>query len=258
MSSWQATAARIVLFPTGDAQPPGADVIFSRVYGLSASRATRDGASSSTAQGAFEGFDASCSVQPLRIDLGLGPAIPTSLGPPKLTLITDIPKLRSTLEKMFAPASGLAKDFSITRVALFIQFSKIAPNVRTGNEWLVETLNGENKLSLGDQSDFILQINNARQSEYVKGIVLNYLTRWSLDNFKFFAVPLGSNNMQAGAPVGGEPLITEHLVANVVFDNNNRPSDKPLSAETLEAILKETLAGMPAQNGAKIELDGFP
>jgi hypothetical protein len=253
MTRWLATAGRISLFTTPTGGQQSAATLFKAIVGTEPEAFDKvpvAGGALSNARGPFDDFSLTCSVAPLRIDLTLMAARPSSFFPGAPFQFMDDPaKLLSSLERLRDGIVGQAQLVEATRVAMFLQMTHSAKDVRAGNDVLKSVLPIDYVLPLTDEEDVIIQINRKQESTGTAATRMNFITRWSVELTKVLNLEVGSTNLSRA------PITADYFFVHVVFDNNTVPRESILSSDELKALLSELISGTPSRNAARLVLE---
>jgi len=264
MSEWKALAGRVTLF----LQPEGASgselsalELYKRIW-----EADPDNFQKSTnplfpsqAQGKRLGLTVACSVHPLRIDFNLAPtAAEIQSSQPALSLIEDTTQLRTELMQIATVLGKAVVPNTCIRVALFVHFVNVNPNVVEANKKLISIMPEQYRVRLTNEEEFALQINSPRPSLKFKDLRMNFISKWSVDRIQVLTISLPMGGAPAAAQPGiGVPRAHEFIAAGVSFDCNNVP-DKSLSADQQSALLFEGLTfATKAQYDYGLKVEGF-
>jgi hypothetical protein len=250
--TWNATAGRITFFPTPQGTKLSVAELYAIAFGVEPdAHATNSTSATSSAQGVFKDvMMATCSIQPVRIDLGFLPREQESSAPTlDVPSIEDVGMLRTELGRLIDHLSAALDRIPCTRAAVFVQLTRIVPTVKEGNAAIRESLPKGFELPLVDEDNVVFQMNKVHKSKTSNALKLNFITRWSLDNIKLINLPLVQN-------AGVETVVVNFVAANIAFDNNTAPGDRVLGSDELTEVLHELLNRMPENNGVSAEL-GF-
>ena len=253
MSDWQPLLGRITIFPAAlfvpSAELPSALELFQKMWDAAPLnfQGPTNPLSPSSAQGKRAGLGVSCSVHPLRIDFTLSPVgRETSSELPRLAVIEDSKEFYDELARVARTLGRGLVTNSIVRVATFVQVISPAANSTEANVALMSIVPTQYRIALGNEEEFILQVNRPRTSEQVEKLKMNFITKWSVENFQIISVSVsGDAGTPLVAPQSSVPQVAQFIAASVAFDNNNVPvsPDKPLSSSQQASLLLEGLAG---------------
>lgn len=249
---WHAATGRVTLFPTPQKVVLSAEELFREAFGCAPEAySTNTTSNTSNAQGPHKDMAAVCSIQPARIDLGFIPRAPDSSGPSsQLLLIEDPAQLKAELGALVDNLSAVLPRIPCTRVAIFIQLTRVVADTTEGNAAIRGTLPEGFALPLTDEDNVIFQMNRQSPSRVSHQMRFNFITRWSLDNMKLLNVPVSRVGVGDAASLGAESLVVDLIASNIVFDNNTVPSELVLDADQVTEILHELLNRTPRDNGA--------
>jgi hypothetical protein len=252
MAGWKAQLGRITLFPVIPigAEPGSALDLYKRTWKSDPDSFQKQPQAGlpfvpSTAQGADGGLSTSCSVHLIRIDFTITPPAQS-----QFTLIEDIKLFHDALVQIVRSVSE-NNTSAVNRAACFVQFASLAKDYVEANEIIRSTIPEQyGGMKLGDEEDFILQINRKRQVDDVK---MNYITKWSVDRVQFLTIA----PLQPQQTVPMSQIVWEHIISSVTFDNSNVPA-AVLTKERLTTILTQALAAVAKQQQeTHLQLEGF-
>jgi len=112
---------------------------------------------------------------------------------------------------------------------------------------------------LGNEEEFILQLNRPKISQRVDNLKMNLITKWSVERLQMFwmQTPTGPGTHTASTPTA---IPGEVITASISFDNNNVPtsSDKALPSGYQSSLLLEALgyAELSLREG-RLNIKGF-
>jgi hypothetical protein len=266
MNEWKVSMGRATLFPaspTSFARMSGID-LFREVWGSEPDNFQKqeNPLLPTIAQGRHGGIVIVCAVHPSRLDFNFGPAPPAGRDASSVSvqLIENArPLWRSFLQLFDAFARGKVVG-EVARVAINLQALVVKPNVGEVNQALMEVIPGHYGLRLSDEEDVIFQINKPFMSEGISGVKINAVTTWSSARIQVlsFSMPAGGIVNAAMAAVSENPRTQNFLGANVAFEVNNVPTDKPISSTDQALVLREALSWI-GQRQAELGLfiEGF-
>ena len=247
MNDWAALAGRITIFPNSQSTGvlPSALELYKKIWPSDPDnfQSPNSPLSPSVAQGRHAGLSVSCTVHPTRIDLTLTPPLPTlNAANQQFPLIENSSEFHSELVRIAKLiGTGLLSN-PVLRVATFLQFVSIEANSTEANKALMSIVPSQYRLKLGDEVEFIMQVNRPRLSDRVENLKMNLITKWNVDHFQMFAIM----RFASGPPVVAMPAqdssrLIDVLAASVSFDNNNEavPAEKPLSASDQSSLILE-------------------
>lgn len=265
MNEWKALVGRITIFPASSsvALPSALDLYRKMWEGDPLNfQGPTNPLSPSLAQGKRAGLGISCSVHPLRIDFTLSPVGRESPSePPRLSVIEDSKEFHDELARIARMVGGDWVTHPILRVATFLQFVSIEGNSTEANKALMSIVPEQYRITLGNEEEFILQINRPRMSEQVEKLKMNLITKWSVERFQLVSLLFS----MGAAPIvvsqsSGAPQVNEFIAASVSFDNNNVPvpADRPLSSSQQSLLLLEGLAHTAiSMREGRLNIKGF-
>jgi hypothetical protein len=211
----------------------------------------------SVAQGTYKGLRAVCSVQPLRIDLTLA-LLQTELITDSLPMIEDARLFHEELLHVCSVVAHISLNVAVSRVACAVQFGSEAPDFEAANKLIMSALPERYRLALSDEADFILQINHPRNSAALDELRINLIRRWSVERMQTLTIGASANLGVIGLAPSSAPMIKEFLVAAVLFDHNNIPAPRAISAEEQSRVLIETFRAVSdAQRDCNLAIEGF-
>jgi len=176
------------------------------------------------AQGRKGNLNATCTVAPNRVDFGLSPVNQPSMGSePKLNLIDDSTVFHSELLRIINElGTGAIKvPDQFDRAALFVQFASIEPNVMEANRAISATIPERYRPKLTNEEAFVLQVNLPRAIPQHDDVRVNFLTKWSVEQFQVFSLAVQAGGFQGGASAQAgmlAPRIQSFLGACITFD----------------------------------------
>lgn len=216
----------------------------------------------SQAQGKCGDLQVTCLVHPTRIDFNLSPVLSQGVLPqPVLQLIENTAQLHAELQRITNVLTNGSIQTPSVGVALFLQFVVPQPSFKEANSRLMSIIPERYRTKLTDEEDFVFQVNRPQASTQVKGVRLNFITKWSVERAKVvtFALP-----PQAGSVIGQPqmltPISTDFIVPSIAFDINNSPytPDADLTVEQLSLLLREGLSRIEQlQHEFGLNLPGF-
>ncbi len=144
----------------------------------------------------------------------------------------------------------------ISRVALILQFLNLKPSHAEANKALTEVIPNRYGVTITDEEDFIFQINQPHMNREFQDIKMNFVTKWSVEQFQILTISLPSG----GVPAPVLPQPKNAIAASVVFDNNNIPLTpvRALPGKEQSALLQEALdAAVQMQQEIGLNIEGF-
>jgi hypothetical protein len=257
MSAWKVQAARITVFPllASGAVPRSALELYKAVWGKEPDSFQNQNPvgspfPNSVAQGLTGKITRLCQTQPIRADFTFGPA-GGPLNVAAVPVIEDTDLLSIEMKGLVGAVEGAFQQTALNRVAVYIQCGQEAADITSANQIISGSLWANQKVTLTDEEDFVLQINRKRLDSLDPSLKLNFITKWSVERLQM----LMFSNAQMAA---GGPTVTEIIMPTVTLDNSNMPLQKPLAAKETERVLSELLQGMAAQlKQCNISIKGF-
>jgi len=248
ITKWKPWQGRISLFPTipsGASPNLSALDLYKQVWNgdpdnFQKQSTATSGFVPSVAQGTQHGLAVTCSVFPIRIDIGISPHV--KLVEPTMKLIEDTRQFQQLLARIVEWAKGT--ENTMNRAALFAQFAAVTANYHEANRVIRSVLPKRYALELSDEEDFVLQFNEPRREG---DTVLNFITKWAVERVQTLSFQGGSSNQ----------LLAEHFLSSVSFDNNNLPTtqlSKPQVATVLDACWSGVLKNLHDLN---LSIEGF-
>lgn len=251
MSAWTIHAARATLFPAlaSGAAPRSAFDVFKSIWGEEpAGFQTQPPSGSpfpnSLAQGAAGPISRLCQVQPVRVDLTFTPS--GMIDANTVASIGDTELVSAEMNRVIDAVDEAFKETPLNRAALFLQMGQEAPDFPRANEVLSAAMWENKKAVLGDEEDFILQLNRPRLDGADASLKLNYITRWSVERLNLMTF------------LGAAPIFVEKIMPTIVLDNSNMPLQKPFAVGQAKKVLSELFKEMPSQlKQCNISFKGF-
>jgi hypothetical protein len=264
MSTWKPQFGRVTLFPSIPAggQPSTAAQLYNNIWKADPDsyQKTQVGTlafAPSIAQGAYRGLNASCSVQPLRIDITLAP-LQTELITDAVPIIEDARLFHGELLHVCNVVADISLNVTINRVACAVQIGSGAPDFETANKLIMSALPERYRLALSDETDFILQINHPRNSTALAELRINLITKWSSERVQTITIDRWASQGAIGQAPTGAPMLKEYLVATVLFDHNNSPAPRVISTEEQSRVLIEAFSAVSdTQRDCNLAIEGF-
>jgi hypothetical protein len=199
----------------------------------------------STAQGVQGAMAVACTAFPNRIDFNLSPDT-TPGGVPELKLIDDGVAFFAELDRIarfLADGEKVGIQQGLERVALFVQFAKLVPHVVEANREISKVIPERYRVSLSAEEAFALQISEPILTRSAPTIRVNFLRKWSVEQFQVVSFGMGpAGGVGAAGPQGiVRPIVANFLGACVAFDINTVPPHEQLTREKQSEILIESL-----------------
>lgn len=265
MNEWNALIGRITIFPApSPVALPSALDLYKKVWGGDPInfQGPTNPLSPSLAQGKITGLSVGCALHPSRIDFNLSPIGPESPSEsPRLHVVEDSKGLHDEFVRITQIISEGVLANPIVRVATFFQFVSTQMNPTEANKTLMSIVPEQYRITLGDEEEFVLQVNLPRMSEQVKDLKMNYITKWSVDRFQIVSLMVPMAGTPVFAPQAGvAPQVNEFITASVSFDNNNVavPAGNPLPSRQQSSLLLEGLAHIATSiRESKLNIKGF-
>lgn len=263
MQAWSISLAKITLFPIRASTPEAnASTLFKRVWDIEPDNYQKlpapAGYLASSAQGILSNkFAITCAIQPLRIDFSFSPISEDAGDEIPFGLISNTRMLREEMSILVSKIGERGLATGLARVAAYVQASQPGPRLDQANEAIKSALPEGAKLDTLGTEDFSLQINRPLTFAAQSSAKMNFITRWAVDRLQMLNLPIqgaGGIVMPVGTPGA---VVKEMFVANVSFDNNNRPTDTPLEESSAIALLNEAMSSIPSRSRARVKLEGF-
>ena len=149
----------------------------------------------------------------------------------------------------------------VSHVALFLQFLNMKPSYVEANTALTKVIPAEYGIKITDEEGFIFQINRPHMNRQLQDIKMNFITKWSAEQFQVLAISIPALGVPApaGMPWAPPPPKT-FIAASVVFDNNNihPTSTRILSGKEQSALLQEALdEAVGEQQKLRLNVEGL-
>ncbi len=256
MNEWKAFQGRITLFPAmpPSSSPPSAIELYRQIWGSEPDSFQRQAniLAPTVAQGRREGLIVGCVAQPARIDFNLA-AEPSLEMQMTMALVDNPIGFLAELKRMIDIFDkGLAND--VSRVAINLHFLNLSPGRAEANKAVTKIIPTQYGVTVKNEEDFIFQINQPKPSMENKDIKMNFIMRWSVENFQLLTISIPTGGVPAKAGMTSPSSI---IAASVVFDNNNVPT-RTLTGKEQTTLLQEALdAVVRMQREIGINIEGF-
>lgn len=227
MGEWKTLSVRIVVFLSGPGKSLPASAHYLSVWGVAPENAHQpqnNALAPTVAQGEKGDLILNCTTFPGRVDFVFSPKV-TNLNPeqPELGLIHDDDLLRQEIDSLVQTIETRPITDQAARVGVVIQVCRPAANVSEANRHLSGKLPSGYTIPITDESDFILQLNYRSENDDSVRMIINRVTKWSVDQFHVMTFQLP----QIGQVLpGGFPAIPHiQRAASVSFDYNTLPPE---------------------------------
>jgi hypothetical protein len=211
------------------------------------------------AQGKRGSLMVNCVVHPVRIDFNLTAA--SSQEAQMTVALVDHPiELRDELKRIIDLLDEGLVSNSISRVALQLQFLNLKPSHAEANKAVTEIIPDPYGVTITDEEDFVFQINRPRMDEDFRDIRMNFLTKWSVEQFQVLTIPIAIGGVPVAAGMVSPSLQAKTFIsASVVFDNNNTPTpNRTLTGKEQSALLHKAFdAAVEMQKKIGLNVEGF-
>jgi len=259
MTEWKTTGGRLTLLPAAPIATglPSALELFTRVWGAEPDGFQRPSnpLMPSTAQGHRANLTFACTVQPSRIDFTISPYTP--LQDParaQFPVIEDTSQFQNELTQAIEVIGRDVAPNSIFRVAASIQFINLQPTIADANKVLTGVIPANYGVKIENEEDFIFQV-NCPYKTHIEDIRMNSIIKWSVERLTIVTMSIPISPTSPSAP---QSVVLEFKAASVTFDNNNTPSEKPLSAANQKLLLRAALeTALQAQQDIGLRVEGF-
>lgn len=248
MNEWKALTARVSLFSSvqPSLQVMSALEIYKRIWKSEPERFQKsmNPLAPSIAQGRGTSLGYACSLQSSRIDINLMPLVSDSEATEStFQVIEDPTQLYRELSMIIGEVGKSGISDSVMRVALFVQFVNLTANVVEANRAATEAIPEQYRIKLSDEEAFALQLSRPRTIRGVENIKMNFITKWSVEQFQVVTIAMPTNTMPTLGPAAGigVPNVVEYIGASVAIDCNNIPALVPLSSAQQSTLLNEGL-----------------
>lgn len=181
----------------------------------------------SLAQGVRSGMTSSCNLAPNRVDFNLTPHSNSEMETePTLVLMEDAGALHGELLRLSVAlgvgAVNLPEEFN--RVAIAVQFASIEANATEANRTITQAIPEKYRPKLNDEQAFVFQINQPARISPVEATQVNFVTKWSVEQFQVFRLGVSSDSMQGGSGQGAlQPQWKTFVGACISFECNLLP-----------------------------------
>lgn len=258
MSEWKAFVSRISLFPTmpPESPMPLALDLYKGIWGEPENYQKQlNRFTPAVAQGKHGRLQVNCLVQPVRIDLNLT-AAPSQEAQMTVALIDDPIELRDELKRIMGLLDEGLVPNSVSRVALNLQFLNPKRSHAEANKAVSEIIPDSYGVTITDEEDFVFQINRPRMDEDFPDIRMNFLTKWSVEQFQVLTISIPIVGPAAGM-ASPSPQVKTFISASVAFDNNNTPI-RTLTGKEQSVLLHKALdAAVKMQQKIGLDIEGF-
>jgi hypothetical protein len=263
MNEWKSASGRISLFPSnpGVLNQTSAFDLYKRIW--SGEPETYQKAATplmpSAAQGRHDSVNRGCLVQPNRIDFSIAPVQSNPVeGPESLPLMENARELRRQLTEIIeAVGSGLTPD-NIARVAIVAQFLSPQEGHIQANRVLLETQPEQYRVSITNEEDFVLQVNQPYENTAAGLVRVNAVTKWSVERLQVLTLNIMPGSTYVAPTVSPASTSIELITANILIEHNNIIQKGPLSLEQQSKILSEGLSRIGrAQQEFGLRVEGF-
>jgi len=241
MNEWKPFLGRIIFFPAmpGASRLPSSLELYKKIWSADPDSFHKqpNPLNPEVAQGKSGNLMVNCMIHPVRIDFNLT-AAPSPERQMTLNLIDHPIELRDELKRITNYFSSSVLDL-FSRVALNLQFLNLKPTNVEANKALTEVIPDRYGVTITDEEAFVFQINQPNKSSEFKDITMNFITKWSVEQFQVLTISIPPS----GVPV--QPLTLPQpktvIAASVSFDNNNTPSTpvRALTRDEQSALLQE-------------------
>jgi hypothetical protein len=177
----------------------------------------------SSAQGLHATMLASCTLASNRVDFSLTPYSGSQLdAEPQLHLIDDASAFYAELLRV-STAIGAGKievPPEFDRPAIFVQFASIESSVTEANRVLSGAIPEKYRPKLEDEGAFALQLNRPLTVRYRDDVTVNFLTKWSVEQFQVVSFGVQSGGVSGGSAQPGmlTPKVQVFIGACLTFD----------------------------------------
>jgi hypothetical protein len=262
MPEWKPVFARVTAFPSVPlVQVTSAAQLFQQIWNREPDsfqkQATPTSFAPSMAQGVQGDLTFTCTLNPIRVDLAVGPSDTAPMGSQAtFQVIENSPALSTELRRIIEAIRNNPSVIPTARVALGVQFSTVTSSHNEANQIITSTLPDGFRLNLSDEEDFILQINQIRPSELVNDLKVNFITKWSVERIQQFTLTIPATGASGISQLGNPPV--NFVNPTILCDNNNVPATRALSAQEQASILTEALQGVHHQaRSSGLNVEGF-
>lgn len=263
MNEWKAFMARIAFFP-GMPLPsplPSALDLYRRVWGgdPESFQKSENALIPSVAKSRRGGLIVNCVTEPKRIIFDLT-AVPKRTAQMTMNLIDHPIDIQNTLTDIIDINYKKPILNSVLRVAFNMHFLSLRPTYTEANKAVNKIIPNQYGVTLKDEEDFIFQINRPRSSREHQDIKINFITKWSVENFHVLAISIPIGGMPATSGINASsPNIERFIAAKVLFDNNNTPiENRTLTSQEQSDLLRESLDEVVRmQREIGLNIEGF-
>lgn len=269
MSTWKALVGRISFLASAPTPPPETSVLdlYKQTWGTNPQnfQDAPNPLMPSTAQGVVDGMTVACTKLPNRVDFSVTPNTTIPTADLSIRFIEDASTLRGELSRIAAAiaANQIIVPEMLNRVAVFIQFVAIEPDLVSANKAVSRAIPRGYGGELSDEEAFVLQFSRSQALRDVPKVKLNVLTKWSVEQFQVvsfgvsFGVSVGGvagENPQTGIV----PQVRSYIGASVSFDCNTPPTRETLVGNERSALILEALnIASRAQLEYGLNVEGF-
>lgn len=264
MNEWKPFVGRITFFPAMPISSllPSALDLYRKIWGgePDAFQKQANVLQPTFAQGRRGGLIVNCIGQSARIDFNLT-AAPSQVPQMTVELIDHPIELRDELMHIINFLDGSSVLDPVLRVALNLQFLNLKPSHAEANKALTEVIPDRYGVTITDEEAFVFQINQPHMNREFQDITVNFITKWSVEQFQILtiSIPPGGVPAQAGM-TWASPQPETVIAASVFFDNNNTPLTpvRALTGKEQSALLQEALdAAVRKQQEIGLNIEGF-
>jgi len=242
---WKALSCKISLFPAA-ASPLTASAmeIFRALWGTDPDSFQKHNNPliPSIASGKSRDFNVTCSTQPSRIDLSIGPFVGDDDS--VLYLIDNILLLQEELERLVSLLDRTPLSIFAARVAVNLHILLPEKSVRDANVRLQGIIPTRYGLRLQDEQDFFLQLNRPYKSATLLGVDMNLITQWIASKFQRIRVTLSADIMSSTSQSTAVADPESILASSVVFDLNSVPGERQFDSGEQISLLNEAFIKM--------------
>jgi len=115
-----------------------------------------------------------------------------------------------------------------------------ASGYKEANVALVGTIPRYDFSKIGDEEDFVFQLNEPRTIDELAGMRMNFITKWSVERFQMFVSPI---NLVGFAPTSTQS-IKEFIVPSVSIDINSAPTGPLIAPRDRSVLLRSAIEGV--------------
>ena len=264
MNEWKPFVGRITFFPLRgiSSSPPSALDLYRQIWGgePDAFQKPPNPLLPGFARGKRGGLIIDCTAHPARIDFNLR-AAPSHVSQMTINLIDHPIELRDELMRIIKVPDRSSVSENVSRVALILHFLNLKLSHAEANKALTEVIPDRYGVTIMDEEAFVFQINQPHMNREFQDIRMNFITKWSVEQFQTLtiSIPIGGVPAQAGM-TWASPQPKTVIAASVVFDNNNTPPTpvRALTGKEQSALLQEALdAAVRNQQEIGLNIEGF-